>query len=300
MEGESGNLSLYVGYVSGVTDEYAGGRIRAIISKDKGLSLNDIPYAFPCLPKLIHVKPKNGEAVIVLVSNDKKSNGQRYYIGPIISQPDKMNLDTFSSLSATRLLWGGITLPQESIENNGESLGAMPKDNEIALLGRKNTDIILSEDDVRIRAGVRLTDPENKVVKFNRESPAFIKLKHHDPILKTNETETGETLSTATIVADKINLISQNGNEHFETSDTNESISDNEISRIIEKAYRVPYGEVLVEFIMAFMKMYEGHFHADCGMPPSHIPDDKAFFDAQFGTKEKLEKEILSQNIRIS
>jgi hypothetical protein len=296
-------LSLYVGYVSGTTDEYNAGRIRAVIPSDKGSRLKDIPYAFPAMPKMVHVKPKNGEAVIVLVSNDKETNGQRYYIGPIISQPDKMLFDNYFELSPTRFLGGGIMPPTRSIDNEGVSNGAMPKDTDIALMGRKNTDVILGEDDVRIRAGVRLTKPEKELVEFNRDAPAYIKLKHHDPVLDQGSqvtSETGKTRSTATIVADKINLVSWNGDEAFKMSDPNEGITDDAMKEIIEKAHKVPYGDVLIDFIMAFMKMYRGHFHADCGMPPGHVPVDEDAFNEKFGTRDKLEKNILSDNIRIN
>ena len=295
-------FSLYVGYVSGTTDEYDAGRIKCIIPSDKGTAYKNIPYAFPALPKMVHVVPKDGEAVLVLVSNDKQANGQRYYIGPIISQPDKMGHDDFFSLSPTRFLKGGILKASKSLKNKGNTEGALPKEDEIAILGRKNTDIILSDDDVRIRAGVRLTKPQKRTVELNRDAPAYIKLKHYDPILKEEGVgKTGETQSTATIVADKINLISQNGKEYFNTSDVDEGINDKTMQEIFEKAQRLPYGEELCDFLSLLLKMYVAHSHPYPGMPPiMGDPESLAFFNKYGTEKDTIADKILNDNVRMN
>ena len=301
-------LSLYVGYVVESKDEYDAGRIKAVISEDKGTPVSNIPYAFPAIPKLIHIKPKVNEAVIVLVSNDKEANGQRLYIGPIISQPDKMGYDNFFTFSPTRFLSGGVKPPAIPVSNRGTADGAMPKDEEIGILGRKNTDIILSDDDVRIRAGVRLTKPNEETVKFNRDAPAFIKLKHHDPPLKTekkNDNGVGnqhtETRSTATIVADKINLITQNSDESFGLSDKNEGINDKQMADILERAHKLPYGDVLCDFFQTFMNMYFSHYHAYPGLPPVTDGDPTStVFIEKYGTLDKMHDKLLSKDINIS
>ena len=306
-------LNAYIGYVTGVTDEYAGGRIKAVIPDDKGKPLSEIPYAFPALPKMMHVVPRLKEAVIVLVANDEEANGQRYYIGPIISQPDKMNFDSFETLSATRLLNNGIKTPEQSVENFGSTLGALPDKQDIALLGRKNTDIILTENELRVRAGSRLTKPGAHRVDFNKDNPAYIKLKYYENGLQTKKytympdspVNRGEKVkSTATIVADKINLLSQQtrtGNEHFNLNDAKEGISDSEMQKIIERAHQLPYGDVLCDFFSLFIKMYMGHIHPWHEMPPVvEDPNSLAFFDKYGSEKAALEEKLLSKDIRIN
>ena len=306
-------LNAYIGYVTGVTDEYAGGRIKAVIAPDKGKSLSEIPYAFPAMPKMMHVVPKLKEAVIVLVANDEEANGQRLYIGPIISQPDKMNFDSFETLSATRLLNNGVQSPEQSVENFGSTLGALPERQDIAILGRKNTDIILTENELRVRAGSRLTKPAQHRVDFNKDDPAYIKLKYYENGLQTKKNpdlpagilNKGETIrSTATIVADKINLLSQQtrtGNEHFNLNDTKEGISDSEMQKIIEKAHQLPYGDVLCDFFSLMIKMYMGHIHPWHEMPPVlEDPNSLAFFEKYGSEKAALEEKLLSKDIRIN
>lgn len=302
-------FSLYVGYVLSTKDDYHAERIKAVIPPDKGSSGADIPYAFPLLPKMLHVKPKEGEAVLVLVANDKEANGQRYYIGPIISQPHKMEGEDFMSLSPTKFLGGGIMPPDASVDNYGDSYGALPEDSDVAVLGRKNTDIILTDNDVRMRAGVRLTkgdEGENGKVEFNRDAPAYIKLKHHEPILKTEQQEGEinphlETRSTATIVADKINLIAQNGDEAFKLNDKEEGIDDEAMAKILEKAHKLPYGDVLCDFFSLFLKMYMAHVHPYPGMQPIVADPDSVAFLTKYGTdKNVLEDKLLSKDIRIN
>ena len=255
-------LNVYVGYVSDVKDAACGQRITAVIPSDEGKSPNTIPPAFPLLPKMIHIVPKIGEAVIVFVANDDEPNGQRYYLGPIISQPDKMNEDSFKSLSATRLLNNGIQPPDKSVTNFGSNFGALPERKDIALLGRKNTDIILTENELRVRAGCRLTKPGENKVDFNNGEPAFIKLKYHEnglPVRKNeNEEVPSDTIrSTATVVADKINLLSHGAQEHFKLNDWEEGISDTEMQRIIDKAQT---NEVTVLIDEAYHYFYEKTF----------------------------------------
>ena len=61
--------------------------------EDNGIK-NDkkLPYAYPLLPKAFHVKPKVGEGVLVFVAIADDANSQRYYIGPVISQDQKLFL----------------------------------------------------------------------------------------------------------------------------------------------------------------------------------------------------------------
>lgn len=293
-------FSAYIGEVKSLEDDYGFGWIKAAIRPDKGKSVRDIPYAAPGLPKQFFVKPKIGEAVIVLVMNDGEANGQRLYIGPLISQPDKMWEDLFATGNPTKMLQAAPYPPDMSIDNIAVSHGSMPENGDVAVMGRKNTDIILSDDDVRIRAGVRLTKPSEKLVEFNRDAPAFIKLKHHSPVL---ENDGDKTKSTATIVADKINLISQNGDEHFNLADRNEGINDKMMSEIIEKAHQLPYGDILCDFLSLLLKMYFGHTHPYPGMEPLVGDPDTVAFTAKYGMNgdaERLKEELLSKNIRIS
>ena len=170
-----------------------------------------------------------------------------------------------------------------------------PKTEDIAIYGRKDTDIILSDDDIRIRSGARLYDESTPtLVNFNKRSPSFIKLKYYP-----NELLNG-VKSTATIVADKINLISPQGLPFFNVTDTNEGISDEEMKKIIEKAHKLPYGDELIEFLCYFLKMFKSHTHKYHNMPPCPDSNSKIFDSLYDGTQQNLEKSLLSDNVKIN
>jgi len=316
-------FSCYIGYVAAIDDEYHAERIKAVIPNDRSVPVDVIPYAFPLMPKMLHVKPKVGEAVLILILNEESKNAQRFYIGPIISQPQKMDYDGYASLSATKMLGGGLSSPEQSVDNMPLSAKIFPKDDEIAVMGRKNSEIILGDDDIRLRCGVRVTSDSNSDVTLNgksqtllndskfsdgtiRTAPSFIKLKYHtDPL--TTVPNPGDinphttTLSTATIVADKINLISPNGDGGFGLSGEEEAITDKKMKDIIERAHRLPYGDVLCEFLSLFLKMYMNHVHAYPGLPPLPGDPDSANFWAKFmPNKNMLEDKLLSKDVRIN
>lgn len=289
---ESG--ALYLGRVINNDDNVGGNRIKATIyPADKRKTAREIPYAFPLIPKMVHIVPKVGEMVIIICDDLNNPNSQRYYLGPIISQPQFLYHE--GSISATSLLKGGVMPELPSPESYASMHGAFPKLNEVALVGRKNSDIILSDDDLRIRCGVRLVDEnDHSKVSFNKQTPSYIKLKHHPKKINEN------TESTATIVADKINLISNDGEPYFNLSDTNEGITDEEMAKIIEKAQRLPYGDILVNFLSLLLKMFKSHTHKYHNLPP--CPDtNSSIFDSKYGSDEtNLQKLLLSDNVRIN
>lgn len=278
--------------VVSVDDEYAGGRIKAIItSKDK--RKKEAVWAFPALPKMMHVKPKVGECVIIFTEDDDL-NGQRLYLGPVISQPQYMYKDDFVA-GATNLMSGNIRNPLPNIMNDkGNTKGCFAKDDEVAIYGRKNCDIILSDNDIRIRCGVGVRKEDDKTqLFFNTDNPAFIKLERY-----TGEHglgDSGETRNTVTVVGEQINLLSKKGTPEFKLNDVEKSISDEEMKKILEEAHCLPYGDVLVDFLKKFLDVFNNHTHPYSGMPP--IPNSQ--FQLEYNAAN-LEDKTLSKNVRIN
>ena len=80
---------LKIGTVREVENVYSkdsadGLRVRAELIDDKAQNLEDVPWAVPLLPKVFHVIPKVGEAVVVVSDVANNPRAQRYYLGPII------------------------------------------------------------------------------------------------------------------------------------------------------------------------------------------------------------------------
>jgi hypothetical protein len=82
-----------------ISDDTDADRVKVrLLPEDSNKTQAELDYAFPLLPKMFHVKPKVGEAVLILLSNTNDGNSQRYYIGPIISQDHRLFFDPFFML----------------------------------------------------------------------------------------------------------------------------------------------------------------------------------------------------------
>lgn len=295
-------MGCFISEVVSIDDKAGGKRIRArVMPYDKTLKDEEIPYAFPAIPKMMHIVPKVGEAVIIVCGD--KGEGQRLYFGPIISQDQYMDKDDFA-FGATSLFRGGINQnPSYVVDNDRGALGAMADDEDIAIYGRKNTDVILKDDEIHIRSGARKT--KNKKVEFNREDPAFVKLKYHEEPLQQKTIKLSnshkKTKSTALVVADKIMLASPNGDGGVNLTNNGELVTDDEMVKMIDRIHMLPYGDTLCDFLYMFLKMFKEHTHKYHNMPTSPGEPAHIAFDTKYGsTLESIEKKLLSKDIGIN
>lgn len=290
--------------VIGVDDETDSGLIKVRLHPyDDDKTINEIPYAFPLLPKMFYVKPKLLEGVFVFLAITNDGNSQRYYIGPVISQENKLYMDKY--LYADSFMNGAISDPDIAPHTKPEVEGVLPTSGDVMVRGRKNADIQITEDDVRIRSGVKLVNEMNhQDMEFNENDPAYIKLKYHTSGLLTKEDspidgEKKQVNSTATIVADKINLFSNSSDEkNFNLTNRKDLIEDDELKKAINEAYKLPYGEKLVEILSAFIDAFVKHTHPYPMMPPcvaNGIPE------LELKKTELLDnKKLLSDTVRIN
>lgn len=279
-------------------------KVRILPDDAAAKDLSEIPWAFPLLPKMLHIKPKFGESVLVLLSVLDDNTTQRYYIGPVITQDQDLFFQKFSY--ATNFMGSSPFYPKEAPSTLSETNGILPKDDEIILRGRKNADIQITLDDVRVKSGVKLVNENNKTdIHFNEYDPAYIKVKYHpNGLIKKEEftaSERKQVNSTVTLVGDKINLISNQPKENdkkYTTTDPDDLIKDEELKKAIEEAYKLPYGEKLVEILKVFINAFVKHTHSFMMLPP--VPAD--------GIPELLEKkallldreELLSDTVRFN
>ncbi len=204
----------------------------------------------PFLPRHLNIIPKIGEWVKILFWNNSNKQQNRDYIGPVISQPQKLKKDTETPFS-TKLL--SRVSPETSKEVLADSKGAYPEKDDIALQGRDNTDIIQREKgEVVIRSGKHKVDDN---LKLNKDNPSFIHQKISDD---------GKT-TTTNIVANKINLITHDGSPTYRglVKDKNSDdivdmfsgkIPDKIQKQINENGHSVIYGDKMVEFIELIKK----------------------------------------------
>lgn len=287
------------GRVTNINDPHGGDRIQVRTPFDNPIENNeDLPYYIPLLPKMLHIKPKVGELVLVVSMAAGEYNNFNYYIGPLISQEDKLYYeDSNAALRLTETGYIGWGVNPHTKKGVQPTLYPAPED--ISIEGRKDTGIQLKEEEVRIKAGVKVVGDRGP--KNNTESPAFISLKYYP---KNDYNKEGYK-STATIVADKINLIGTHTtdpatkeipvteNKDMNAKDKDNLISDSAMKELINKAHQIPYGDKLIEFLDILRVAFAKHVHPFPTMAPCNDENMKAVatYDLE-GT--------LSDNVRIN
>lgn len=253
-------------------DSYDGLRIRAEVYGDNPKKVDSIPWAFPLLPKTFQSIPKVGEAVLVLTEDTQ--DGQRWYLGPIISQPQYQVY--CPKETATSLLNEHTTKPIEKISNLDDTRGAFPTSDSVAMVGRGAEDVSLTYDSasresaVTLRAGVR-GEPTNSSNKnmigniiFNGTDPAYIQLKYKNGI-STGSNKEGNSLIN--IVANRINIMSnRDSNIADKLQDKDSMIANDKVNEVMDKLHQVPLGDVLLKYLEIVKGAILEHVHPWAGM----------------------------------
>ena len=261
------------GEVTNIIDECGGGRIQARTPYDN--PKEELQYYAPLLPKTFVSTPKVGELVLLFSMSSGDYDHCGFYLGPIISQEDKLFYEgKDKALSLTSV--GDYMFGPNPRNTKGVPDTLYPELGDVAIEGRKDTGILLKDEEVRIKAGVKVVGDNGP--KINTKNPAFISLKYYPK----NDTELDGFKSTATIVADKINLIAPPDSTNDDATkgipvttntDTNAKekdnlISDSAMKELVNKAHRLPYGDTLVEFLSLLRTALETHVHPFPTMAP--------------------------------
>jgi hypothetical protein len=186
---------IRVAEVISVTDVTKSGRIQVRITGiDEGESDNSLIQCVPLLPKYLTVLPKVGESVFVFQYEHNSSSptasfkNKRFWIGPLITQPNKLENDPYNS-SLSILPDGYTKLKDPNLET-----GAYGNDEDVILQGRYNTDILQKDREIWLRAGKYVEGAPNK---FNDKNPSYIQLKLGGEKLK-REIEEKEVINYVT------------------------------------------------------------------------------------------------------
>lgn len=255
------NTNFFIGRVVSNTDSADGNRIKVRIKGVDDHIGNDINLVWcnPMIPKFINIVPKIGETVFVIVPNSANNYENRVYIGPIISQPQKLEKDPHFYTSRS-LFDNGFTEPDQAPSTIPNAKGIYPKTEDIALQGRKNTDIIFKENQILLRAGK--SELTNNLA-FNKINPSYIQLNFNAELDKD-----GNRGSVTNIVSDKINLLTHSGGTpNYQLADQTQMISDDELKKIIETAHPLAFGDELVNFLNLVKEFIASHIHPYNGLP---------------------------------
>lgn len=314
----------------GIADDAGAWRIKVRLDSDGNTPTVKLPWAFPLNPKVLQSVPRVNEGVFVLTSNLNKPNSQRYYIGPIISQPQYQEFCDYglggrgpamSLLSVSKL---STNKPLTSISRKKEiTNGAFPNLQDVALIGRGQEDIVLKyrntssgkESEIDLRAGIRLkpTDSNIKFMKgnvvFNNQDPGYIQVKYSNNGISglksgsgDNDIDKYESIdrrtanSVVNVVSDKINLISHKDSNRFGEliTDRENLIKDGELDQIMSNLHRAVYGDELIILLKKIISVLATHTHPIGTLPPTIWGTDlKDIIDYPY-------EKIISPHVRLS
>lgn len=263
------NRTVFYGTVISIDDDTDGGRIKVRIPElDNRTGNNDLPWSYPMLPKFFHVYPQVGEMVRIFLEDNKFPERSRYWLGSVVSQPQKIGFDsTFTALATTNY---GLTAPEKAPSTYPDADGVYPTKEDVAIVGKVNTDVILRLNEVHLRAGKH---ENGDVLKLNTTNPASIHMVY-EPINDDSE----EFYSNTIIQSDKIAIISHDGNPKFKAA----RISAEDRLRIFEEGHPIARADVLVEALEVIRTALINHIHGYSGLAADKTAVIKKLEELQF------------------
>jgi hypothetical protein len=151
----------------------------------------------------------------------------------------------------------GLTNPEPATSTYPDADGIYPIKEDIAIVGRINTDIILRINQVSIRAGKHEND---NVLKLNVKNPATI-----DMIFEPFG-NTAAYYSNVIVQGDKIAILSHTGDPQFKAA----RLTPADRQRIFDEGHPLGRADLIVETFKVFRDAIIQHIH-----PYSKMPVDK-------------------------
>lgn len=247
-------------------------RVRGVDDKHN-ISNNELPYCYPLLPKFFHLIPKVNEIVKVLISDIERPYSLRYWMGPVISQPQFYSFeDGITAENGTEYELSESSISPNKFEN---SKGIYPELEDVAILGRENNDIILKDKEVTLRVGKHIF---NDKIKINKKNPGYINLK----------VSNDGNLTTIMNVANKIGIMTHNGKKTYKSI-----LDEEEITKFFDTAHPLLKGDLTVEVLKKIINAILFHVHGGSGSPA--VPTNPIIELSKLNLDN-----IISENIRIN
>jgi len=226
----SENQTLFYGRVIDSNDPKKLGRIRAKLDpaelnliyripedkldnktldiQEKYKWTNEDPFVFlPLLPFFNKVTPKEKEFVHILFGNKNYPQQNKFYIPGPLSDPTSVRFQNFED-SKTYLSDGVNYKEQPSIPTESsdgatktDSYGVIPKNEDISIMGRGTSDIVVKENSIIIRAG-KSTEIQRGQLPIANNRRSFLELDYF-----SSQKETDKRIQKRLIQETKIKLV---------------------------------------------------------------------------------------------
>jgi len=281
--------TIFYGEVVSIEDETDGGRIKVRVPElDNRVQDNDLPWCYPQLPKFFHVYPQIGEIVRISLEDRKFPERSRFWMGAVISQPQRIGFDSkYTALSTTNL---ALTPPDKAPSTYPDADGIYPNKADIAIIGKVNTDVILRVNEVHLRAGKH---ENNDVLKLNTTNPAHISMifepKPNATVGTTATLSNNNYYSNTVVMSDKIALITHSGNPKFKSA----RLTPEDRERIFDKGHPMARADVIVEALEVIRQALVNHIHGYSGIEADKTAVIKKLEELQF-------EQIMQKNIVIN
>jgi hypothetical protein len=278
---------IYTAIVRDNKDKSGQNRIKAeIISldengrvqpgKDKNIPTDKLPLSIPLLPQMFHVLPQVGESVMIFVENPSDITSLRYYIGPIITHPDKLSYqsfqDSFSIFNSKT--YRSLESMHENIDESKRNNLGFPTKSDVAVQGKNDADIIFRFKEVLIRAGKF----QGESLTLNDLTPCDIQLKQVTSV----ETLTGiksidqkqqssfKPFSQQNIRATNINIYSQEGKFRSPSIEDYYNVKNTRLSdfgELAQSLHPVGFGDEIAKVIKLLLNFVVNHIHTPQSPP---------------------------------
>jgi len=298
--------SVYIAKVVSVDDVNNGGRIRVFIDgiDETSTPNNNLAVCYPLMSRIVHVMPKVGEAVLVLMGSTiegRKSQltGNRFWIGPLLSNYENImndNQDVFGMLNIRTSITGSKNITADPLQVKAKNrknteVNIFPVDNttpplqegnldDVTLIGRNNTDIIQSVNKVTTRAGKHKKDNPSMQNTIN---PTYSILEFID-----------ENTSYGLTAGDEIYLISHKGRYKFK-----KILTKDDIQELRNNAQSMLYGELTVQYLKTLTEVFLNHIHQHPGKEPTYSQNSKYRIEDLRKELQNIEN-LLAKNIKIN
>ena len=262
--------TIFYGTVISIDDESDGGRIKVSIPElDNYVTDPDkLPWCYPLMPKYFHVYPQKEEVVRILLEDRVFPERSRFWLGAVVSQPHKIGKDIrFTALNTTNLK---LSDPDRAPSTYPDSDGVFPTKDDIAIIGKVNTDVILKVNELHLRAGKH----ENEdILKLNTTNPATISM-----VFEPVDGDNDDFYSNTIIQSDKIALLSHDGDPKFKAA----RMTSEDRVRVFEEGHPIARADVLIEALEVIRVALVNHIHGYSGLEPDKTAVIKKLEELQF------------------